>query len=71
MEYAEHVSQVATTHPDLAARLSHLHTIKDVLDWMQENRLSLNTLDIVTQDEFTHDAIVPVSESLFVSFGIT
>jgi hypothetical protein len=38
---------------------------------MKERCLDLATLDLVTQDEFTHDLLLPLPDGRFVVFGLT
>jgi len=45
-------------------------TLADVLQWANAQRPVVRVLEIVTQDEFTHDVVVPFG-SAFLSFDAT
>ncbi len=52
--------------------LRTLASIRDVLAWMECRGLPLESLDMVTQDEFTHDVLVPLGPSGgWAVFGVT
>jgi hypothetical protein len=36
-----------------------LQSLEHVLDWSRRHGLDLNQLDVVTQDEFSHEVLVP------------
>ena len=51
--------------------LRGLRTLADVLEWMRAQEPPRIVRDIVTQDEYTHDVIVPWSERLVLVFDAT
>jgi hypothetical protein len=51
--------------------LRDLHTLGPVLDWLRAQEPPRTVRDIVTQDEYTHDVIVPWSERLMLVFDAT
>ena len=51
--------------------LRDLHTLGPVLDWLRAQEPPRVVLEIVTQDEYTHDVIVPWSERLVLVFDAT
>ena len=61
--------------PELAVEVSGLRTLADVLAWgrAHPDKLTAKTViaDVVLQDEFTHDAIVPLAGDLTLVFGST
>ncbi|HZI42633.1 MAG TPA: hypothetical protein VFD67_13040 [Gemmatimonadaceae bacterium] len=48
-----------------------LRTLGAVLEWLRAQEPSRLVRDIVTQDEYTHDVIVPWSERLVLVFDAT
>jgi hypothetical protein len=46
-------------------------SIRHVVDWMGRHRPPLRIEDMVTQDEFSHDIVVPYRESLFLVYDCT
>ena len=72
MDYAEDVTRMGTVFPDLARELEGFTSIEHVLRWMQAREASLDSLDVVTQDEFSHDAVVPLgADGRHLTFGMT
>jgi len=51
--------------------LRDLHTLGPVLDWLRVQEPPRIVQDIVTQDEYTHDVIVPWNERLVLVFDTT
>jgi hypothetical protein len=61
-------------HRDLARfriALRELRTLDSVLGWMTVQEPPRAVSNIVTQDEYTHDVIVPWSERLVLVFDTT
>ena len=46
------------------------HTLGDLLQWANGQRPAVPVLAIVTQDEFTHDVVLPFGRA-FLSFDTT
>jgi hypothetical protein len=70
MNYAQDIAAVRTSRPDLANRIAGFRTLEHVLDWLKAEGHPLGTLDMVTQDEYCHDLLVPVGHYWLV-FGMT
>ena len=72
MELQDYLANVGRQHPDLAKELAAFKSLENVLRWMQQRGLSLATIDVVTQDEFSHDVLVPLEGGkLHLAFGVT
>jgi len=72
LEFPDHVAVLREQRPDLAAELAPLRTLEHVLGWLGQRGLSLAKLDLVTQDEYCHDLLVPLGDDETVlSFGMT
>jgi hypothetical protein len=54
----------------LCRTLSTFSTIEDVLSWIKGFNPRLDGLDVIQQDEFTFDLVVP-QENQFLAFGST
>jgi hypothetical protein len=63
----------ATPHALARAKseVAHLHTLADVLEWARAQSPSRLVADIVTQDEYTHDVVIPFDDSHFLVFDAT
>ena len=51
--------------------LRELRTLARVLEWLGVQEPARLAADIVTQDEYTHDVVVPWSERLVLVFDAT
>ncbi len=60
MEYADHLPVLAASHPLLAAKLQTFATLEHVLSWLAADQYPLALLDMVTQDEYCHDLLLPL-----------
>ncbi len=70
MDYPDYIAAMAPVEPQLAAELGGFHNLERVLAWMKQRGLPLATLELVTQDEFSHDVRIPL-ENRWLVFGIS
>jgi hypothetical protein len=59
---------------DVLARLAqatHLDTLEDVLAWALAQRPACSLVDVIVQDEFTHDVIVRAHAPAYLCFDST
>ena len=74
-ERAVSVRAVRPAAPHALARatseLAHLHTLADVLEWASAQSPPRLVADIVTQDEYTHDVVIPFGDAHFLVFDAT
>ena len=55
----------------LAARLAGLGTLERVLAWSAAQHPPRTVAGVVTQDEFTHDVLLPIEPPLWLAFDVT
>jgi len=69
------VSGVGAVRPDVIARgeaaLADRRTVADVLGWARAQSPPRLVAEIVTQDEYTHDIVLPFDGSHFLAFDAT
>jgi hypothetical protein len=70
IEYAVYVSRLATTRPALAAELAPIGTLQRLLGWLKDRGLDLAALDLIQQDEFCYDMLVPFGSTEWLCFGM-
>lgn len=61
----------ADLHATLAAELATLHMLGDVVRWAARQRPPRAILDVITQDEYTHDVVVALEGPLHLVFDTT
>ena len=72
MELRDYLANIGRQHPDLADELAGFNSLAHVLRWMERRGLALASIDVVTQDEFSHDVLVPLDGgNLHLAFGVT
>ena len=54
-----------------ASELQNLPTLADVLAWARAQSPPRMVAEIVTQDEYTHDVVIPFDGSHFLTFDAT
>lgn len=69
------VRAVGAIVADVLARaqeqLARRHTLADVLAWARAYSPPRTVAEIVTQDEYTHDVVIPFDGSHFLAFDAT
>lgn len=69
------VSAVGTVAPALLAQATDSfatqHTLAAVLQWAREQEPPRSVAEIVTQDEYTHDVVLPFDGSHFLVLDAT
>lgn len=72
MEYLDHVAQLRAKDPALADQLGLFTNLRHVLDWMKGRRLSLDDVDVIAQDEFSHDFLFRANDAgEYLSFAMS
>ncbi len=55
MEYQNQIARLRMNDPELADQLASFTNLRHVLDWMKRSGISLDDVDVIAQDEFSHD----------------
>ena len=72
MEYQDHLAAVRAADPALAGELAGLVGLEGVMRWMAQRGIPLAKAEIIAQDEFSLDFVVPLGEGgRHLAFGIT
>jgi hypothetical protein len=72
MDYADYFRQFQAEHSDLAADLAIAKSLESVMAWMRRRGLDLASVEIIQQDEYSLDFVIPLSPSgRYLVFGIT
>ncbi|MBS1952608.1 MAG: hypothetical protein JST89_00335 [Cyanobacteria bacterium SZAS-4] len=63
MTYQESVNELRASFPELATALSRCTNLDRAIQYLAKNEMfSLSKMDVIAQDEFTHDVLVPFTE---------
>jgi hypothetical protein len=60
VEYLDHLAQLRTADPELAGTLEGVDCLEKVLAWLQRSGIGTAGLDVVAQDEYSHDLFIPL-----------
>lgn len=71
VNYTDYVARLHLTHEALAEELARVRTLEKLLDWLRARGVNLASLDMVTQDEYSHDLVVPLGTGEWLAFGMT
>ena len=59
------------TFSDLRVAVAGHTTLERVLEWGRAQTPPRRVEEIITQDEFTHDVLVPVDNSQYLAYDVT
>jgi hypothetical protein len=72
MPSSDFIGPLHLTHPDLARQLAGVTSLEKILAWLQRENRPLDQLDLVAQDEYCHDLLVPLEpDPRWIVFGMT
>src|SRR5262245_50876290 len=71
MQYSDYLTELRATDPQLASALGSITNLEHVLSWMQASRLSLANIDVLAQDEYSHDLLIPLLDNRWLVFGMS
>jgi hypothetical protein len=56
---------------DILSELESLRTLEQAMHWAASQKPQARLLDVVTQDEFTHDVVFEAAPNVFLVFDTT
>jgi hypothetical protein len=72
MEYVDYVTVLQASHPELASDLADSRGLGSVMRWMRLRGIPLGCVEIIQQDEFALDFVIPLKpDGTHLVFGIT
>ena len=71
LQYADYVALLQPKYPALAEEFGRSDSLEMVLDWMKGRDFPPGSVDIVGQDEFSYDFLIPLEpEGRWLVFGV-
>ena len=67
----DHAALSPAEHRELRERLRDHRTLADVLTWARAQTPPVAITEIVTQDEYTHDVVLPLGSRRYLSYDTT
>jgi hypothetical protein len=72
MTYAEQLERLRATDPRLVEEISGLRNLEEILKWVPKAGIPFSGLDLVQQDEYSYDLLLPLSDNLrWLSLGVS
>jgi hypothetical protein len=72
VEYLDHIARLESVDPELAGDLKGVDTLEKVLGWAKRSGLRLDGCDVIAQDEYCHDFLIPLADGRrWLVFGMT
>ncbi len=71
MDYPDHLRRLEAGDPALARELAGFTSLPHVLAWLARRGWPTEGLDVLAQDEYSHDLLLPLPDGRCLSFGMT
>lgn len=71
MQVIEHVSLTVPERSWLQGAVAGIHNLGDLLDWAGTLEPPVVSPEVITQDEYTHDVLVPIPDGRLLAFDTT
>ncbi|HJZ56739.1 MAG TPA: hypothetical protein VKE74_17360 [Gemmataceae bacterium] len=71
IEYPEQLAALTATDPGLVEQLARLQNLAAILKWAPTAGVPLAEIDLVQQDEYSHDALLLLPDRRWLVFGVT
>lgn len=69
--YPEQLAAVSAADPALGEQLARLPNLNAIMKWAETTGIPLAEMELIQQDEYSHDAMLPQPDDRWVVFGIT
>lgn len=71
IEYPEQLALLASADPALGEQVSGLRNLESILKWAPDAGVPLAGIDLVQQDEYSYDLLLPLPDARWLVFGVT
>ena len=71
MDYPEQLATLTATDPTLGAEVAKLRNLEAILKWAPTAGIPLAGIDLVQQDEYSYDLLLPLPDARWLVFGVT
>jgi hypothetical protein len=69
--YPDQLAELTAADPVLGAEVGRLRNLEGILKWSPGAGVSLAGLDLVQQDEYSYDFLVPLPDARWLAFAVT
>lgn len=71
MTYDEQLAELTTADPALGEQVAWLPNLEAILRWLPTAGVPFTGLDLVQQDEYSYDLLLPLPDARWLVFGVT
>lgn len=71
MNYAEQLAALTTAAPELGAQVAPLRNLEAILKWAPGAGIDFARIDLVQQDEYSYDLLLPLPDARWLNFGVS
>ena len=71
IEYPEQLATLVSVDPLLGEQVTRLRNLGGILKWAPEAGIPLAGIDLVQQDEYSYDLLLPLPDARWLVFGVT
>lgn len=71
MTYAEQLDALRAAEPTLAAEVAPLRNLEAILKWAPAAGIDFKAIDLVQQDEYSYDLLLPLPGGRWLNFGVS
>jgi hypothetical protein len=69
--YEEQLANLVSTDHVLGNQVAALPNLNAILKWAPTAGVSLSAIDLIQQDEYSHDVTIPLLDGRWLVFGVT
>lgn len=71
MNYAEQLAALAAADPALGEQVAKLRNLEAILKWAPGAGVPLAGIDLLQQDEYSYDLLLPLPGARWLAFGVS
>jgi hypothetical protein len=71
MDYAGQLAALAEADPALGAEVAGLRNLEAILKWAPGAGVDFARIDLVQQDEYSYDLLLPLPGARWLTFGVS
>ncbi len=69
--YPDQLAELAAADPALGTEVARLRNLEGILKWAPGRGIDFADLDLVQQDEYSYDFLVPLPDARWLAFAVT
>ena len=69
--FADYANLAEAERADLLSAVAQHHGLDDIFSWGRRQSPAILPADVIKQDEFTHDVLVPLPNARWLVYGTT